>query len=129
MRQAARISVNRTVGGLHFPVDNMAGQLLGLTIADYFLARCGAANSHDQATAASSPHWKFNGAATDSQGQPLEFGDFEFRTLYDTDKEQRVIAGSDAPAWLESQADPQSSTIERSPVLAWLWNKASGEWV
>ena len=39
MNQAARIAINRTVAGVHFPVDSMAGQLLGLTVAEYFIKR------------------------------------------------------------------------------------------
>jgi hypothetical protein len=40
MRQAARIAINRTVAGVHFPVDSVAGTLLGLTLAEYLINLC-----------------------------------------------------------------------------------------
>ncbi|MEO1308366.1 MAG: phosphatase PAP2 family protein [Pseudomonadota bacterium] len=42
MHVAARIAVNRTVAGVHFPADSFAGALLGLTVADAIAARAGA---------------------------------------------------------------------------------------
>jgi hypothetical protein len=38
-RLAARISINRIVAGVHFPVDAIGGQLLGQTLGEYFVAR------------------------------------------------------------------------------------------
>jgi hypothetical protein len=37
-RLAARISVNRVIAGVHFPVDLTAGLVLGLTVGRYFIA-------------------------------------------------------------------------------------------
>ena len=40
MRLATRIAVNRTIAGVHFPIDSAAGAVLGLTLGLYFVARC-----------------------------------------------------------------------------------------
>ncbi len=34
MRIAARIATNRTVAGVHYPTDSMAGAVLGMTMAE-----------------------------------------------------------------------------------------------
>ncbi|MDM0045708.1 phosphatase PAP2 family protein [Variovorax dokdonensis] len=41
VRQARRISINRVVAGVHFPIDAPAGQLLGETVGEYFLSMSG----------------------------------------------------------------------------------------
>ena len=40
MRQAARVAINRTVAGVHYPADSMAGQALGFAVGEYFIQRC-----------------------------------------------------------------------------------------
>jgi membrane-associated phospholipid phosphatase len=40
MRTAHRVAYNRTVAGLHYPVDNAAGRWLGLSLAEYLVCRC-----------------------------------------------------------------------------------------
>jgi len=42
---AERIAVNRTVAGLHYPIDTWAGAVLGRTIGQIVLAKCGAPRS------------------------------------------------------------------------------------
>ena len=39
MRIAERIATNRTVAGVHFPVDSVAGMVLAQTLSDFFVAR------------------------------------------------------------------------------------------
>ena len=58
-RTAARIATNRVVAGVHFPIDSIAGRLLGTVLGRYFVYCCGAKLPPDD-----SPPWHsgaFNG--------------------------------------------------------------------
>lgn len=113
MRQAARIAINRTVAGVHFPVDSAAGAVLGLTLGKYFVDRCTGV-----APAAS---WKFNGAAYPHSE------DFDWRDYFDptagADPQQKTTGWAIENAILN--ADGNQTT---SAPLNWLWKMAAAEW-
>ncbi|ETA52549.2 phosphatase PAP2 family protein [Ponticoccus alexandrii] len=90
-RHAERIAMNRTVAGVHFPTDSMAGAVLGVTVAEAFVKLL------DGAAQAPSRHFK--GAAY--------AGDFTLATLTASLADPAVIetgsaglSGEALPAWL-----------------------------
>lgn len=100
-RVAARIADNRIVAGLHFPVDNVAGQLLGDALAQYLLARCGAPN------AASSV--QFNGADPQlAQAGPV-----------DADAALFAVPGCSVV---------KAVAVQVNDLLYPLWRQAEAEW-
>jgi hypothetical protein len=106
MRQAARIAVNRTVAGVHFPVDTAAGQMLGLTLARYFISRATGRKAFGA--------WRFDGRRWNPKH------DFDRREHYDTDKaEQRETPYAHAV---------RTQPPEPSPILRWMWDEAEKEW-
>jgi membrane-associated phospholipid phosphatase len=106
MRLAARIAINRTVAGVHFPVDSVAGQLLGLTLGEYLLNRCGALPRYDS--------WTFDGPRFPAPR------DFDWRDLYNALTGLRV-----AQPW--AVLGPRTAADTSQP-LRWLWRKARDEW-
>jgi membrane-associated phospholipid phosphatase len=111
MRLAGRIAANRTVAGVHFPVDSAAGATLGLTLGRYFLARC---NKGAGYTA-----WKFDGTKF--------AGDFDWRDIAHT-LEGTSADPSKAPRYLERMEKLDLSAKDYSPPLSWLWSEARKEW-
>jgi hypothetical protein len=107
MRLAARIAINRTIAGLHFPVDSAAGQLLGLSLAEYLVNLCTAGTTYD--------YWTFDGAA-----YPPGL-DFDGRAQFDTTTQKRT-----AQTYASKNASAQRASTSAS--LGWLWYKAYAEW-
>ena len=112
MRQAARVAINRTIAGVHFPVDSAAGQLLGLTLGGYFVCRATDAGQYEA--------WKFDGTQFDNNA------DFEWRLQYDVPNDKQRQAPSTAPYFATSLTLQSGVTL--APMLAQLWSAAEEEW-
>jgi len=123
MRQAARIAINRTVAGVHYPVDSMAGQMLGLTIGEYFVARAQpAANATDVVA------WNFRGTEFKVAGSnPLTTFDFTGNELFDATRGVR-LDDKDYAIPIGGRANPAKVPVTGSANLNWLWEQASDEW-
>ena len=105
-RQAARIAVNRTVAGLHYPVDSAVGRLLGTTLGDFFIARCtGTAELYQRGFEGPKFH--------DPQGHAVDF-------------DLRVSMSDNQSGYYQLLAS--SGAIAASPLLAFMWSMAVKEW-
>ena len=108
-RLAARIAINRTVAGVHFPVDSIAGRLLGKTLGEFFVSRC---------TGDTADCWQsrtFNG--------DLIPGNTAFEPW---SKEQSLDRGTASNLIYTTEAESNRGT--QSKVLTFLWEKAKKEW-
>ena len=100
-RQAARIAQNRTVAGLHFPIDSAAGRLLGNTLGGYFVYRCQGQPNYEEHT--------FDGPQFDS----------------DTDFDHHADLGGGT----FNQLTTANCTLNaRSAILKEIWKLAKDEW-
>ncbi|MBL8323891.1 MAG: phosphatase PAP2 family protein [Rubrivivax sp.] len=99
---AARIADNRELAGVHFPIDSLAGRMLGTVIATYLVARCGAAGPAWRGTFNALGPQNFN--APDALGWGLRRGNDPLCTL------------------------KRGAGIQPSAALNWLWTEARKEW-
>jgi membrane-associated phospholipid phosphatase len=118
MRLAARVAINRTVAGVHFPVDSAAGCVLGLTLGTYLTLRC---TGSGQYTA-----WKFDGTTypqPSAGNPPPNDGDFHWRELF-----QITPSAQQKSTAYATPIGTGGLSADKSPVLEVLWNKALSEW-
>jgi hypothetical protein len=106
-RQAARIATNRVVAGVHFPIDSMAGRMLGVALGDYFVGRC----TSGQTLAGR----KFIAGPGGIDDRPTtEFNPFS--------GEQKSLDGG---PFYSSTSGPE---IVKSPLMEYMWGEAQLEW-
>ena len=100
---AHRVAQNRTVAGLHYPMDNEAGRALGRSVAEYFVHRCTGMSGIDGLTvvAAGSPAWN-----------------------------SRSYEAAEMASFLAALAEPETLTaVDKAgpgelPLAAWAWGQA-----
>src|SRR3954453_10172753 len=110
MRLASRMAINRTIAGVHFPVDSVAGSLLGLTLGHYLFQRC-TKKANYQARV-------FDGSAFPA----APTADFDWRALFS-------VPSSGTPTFATNATYAPAPTTQsldgwHSALLRRLWKKA-----
>ena len=114
MRQAARIATNRTVAGVHFPIDSVAGGILGLVLAEH-VCQMSCGGNHQSSVDFNAPNF-----------DPED--DFDWHKFYRVNGDKlKKKAGSKCSVWLKTKRHHCDDVIP-SPILKWLWDKALEEW-
>ena len=103
--QASRVAQNRVVAGVHFPVDNMAGALMGTALARLMIAR---------ATGVLKPM-----TGVQIKGDLDDYGDFNLDDL------TAIFNGKPQGPF---EALPEPVTPPAAPLLGHIWTLAKQEW-
>ena len=103
------MAINRTIAGVHFPVDSAAGQMLGLQLAQYLVRRATGGGTYSS--------WEFIG------GSYPQYLDFDWRRLYASSSTQPDPALAGYGALINA-----SESTAASGPLGWLWTQALQEW-
>ncbi|MCR9089178.1 MAG: phosphatase PAP2 family protein [Rhodobacteraceae bacterium] len=118
-RQAARIAINRTVAGVHYPSDSAAGALLGVAFARLLVARAKNALKKSGTKDTTAAGYSFDGAkyvSTADDGTALTRD-------YHTGELAKLLSGKD-----DSAPPCKAFSPRPAPHFAVLWKKAEDEW-
>jgi hypothetical protein len=110
IQMAARIAVNRTVAGVHFPADSFAGAALGLAVADVIARRAGNPGG-------------FTPVRFDGRG--IRQSDFYTARVWQDGARQNFTTEADAAITKFGTAPIETET---SGLLRWLWGESVLEW-
>ena len=125
LRQAARIAVNRTVAGVHFPADSIAGAALGVVLGKYLIGR-----GTVEATTTIEPTL-FDGHEVKEDSN---FTSAWLEGLVTSANPMDIIFASDTAIvkTIQSEGAVASNEVPAgkmlSPELKWLWDAAAAEW-
>jgi hypothetical protein len=112
-KQAERIAVNRTVAGVHFPIDTWAGAALGEAVGQVILAKCKPAPRTGEPQPGFVPRTYDVGAATEKNG---DFRIAAFRDL-------SFLKAKDFGLTRQEATVP----VTASQLFGWLWKEAVAE--
>lgn len=102
-KQAERIAVNRTVAGVHYPIDTWAGAALGEVVGQIILANC-------------------KSGAVIWRGYEAEDSDFLLADF------RNPSPGKDSHTFTNGlERAAQGNSISKSPLFAWLWSQTLNE--
>jgi hypothetical protein len=104
-RLVARITTNRVIAGVHFPVDSIAGRMLGVALGEYFVGRCLDGKQLQGR--------KFKAAGI--SGVTTEFNPFS--------SDQDVNSATST-----FYSHSTGANIHKSKLMEHLWDKAQHEW-
>jgi membrane-associated phospholipid phosphatase len=114
-RLVARITTNRVIAGVHFPVDSMAGRMLGTALGEYFVGRClGGNRTFLKRTFIATG----SGNAGIDNHPTTDFNPFNLTNppIQDLDQQGPFYSSAMGP------------NIPPSPLMGYFWGKAREEW-
>jgi len=108
-RLSARITTNRVIAGVHFPVDSMAGRMLGVALGEYFYGRCTGNQTFMSRT--------FHAGVIDTANPMPDFNPFTADQNLD-----------EAPGAGKVYSYSVGASVPQSTLMRHLWHKARKEW-
>jgi hypothetical protein len=116
-RVSARITTNRVIAGVHFPVDSMAGRMLGVALGEYFVGRC-----NGNQTAQPFMNRTFFAASGIDLFPTIDFNPFHTAASTPTIPSQDLATG---PLY---SAQATTTNVTQSDLMRHVWHEAQKEW-
>ncbi|WP_299626969.1 phosphatase PAP2 family protein [uncultured Tateyamaria sp.] len=115
LAQSHRIAVNRTVAGVHYPMDNWAGAVIGRAVGEIIVAM-------GIGTTRTLPVLQADPNAPNSQAADFALADLKL--LFDNPDAKPLVGVQEVPARGGKGAVQAVDLGGQSDLFAWLWGKA-----